>query len=543
MSERSPTIASDDPNTKIPVTTSPVSPPEWKPGRSEWLIFLCLAIISLIVSLDSSILGPVLPAISLSLNGTANETFWAGTSYLVTCAIFQPFIVSLSDAFGRRQLLFLSLTLFTLGTILCCVAQNFPTLLAGRSIQGVGGGGALALVLVIMTDIVPLRQRPKYYALIQLAWAVGLITGPMAGGGFAEHSTWRWIFYINFPFCAIGLAMVPFVVRLKAKRAALKERLLTTDWIGAFLFISSTCSFLIGVTWGGTQYAWGSWRTITPIVLGVVGIVGTLCWERYGASQPFIRLWLFSHYAAIAAYMCAVLQGLIMFAHLYYLPMYLQSVQGYGPTLSGVGLVPIIGGLIPTSIIVGSLMTKHGSCYRWAIWAGWASIVASTALLIILSSSTPTYAWILLFLTIGPSHGLVLTSLNFALQALAKERDGAYAAAMYTFMRTFGMCLGVAIGGVVVQNRLLVHLASRGLDEGVAKEAEAFILVMNGRLDGQVLGSYRDAYAEAFRNLFEVLLGIAVLAGVTSAFIKHASMDRALDSEHVFAEQEKGSDV
>ncbi|OAL00503.1 putative efflux pump antibiotic resistance protein [Phaeosphaeriaceae sp. SRC1lsM3a] len=542
MSEKSQTIALDDPTSKTHVTTTAASPPEWKPGRSEWLIFLCLAIISLIVSLDSSILGPVLPAISLSLNGTANETFWAGTSYLVTCAIFQPFIVSLSDAFGRRQLLFLSLSLFTLGTILCCVAQNFPTLLAGRSIQGVGGGGALALVLVIMTDIVPLRQRPKYYALIQLAWAVGLITGPMAGGGFAEHSTWRWIFYINFPFCAIGLAMVPFVVRLKAKRAAFKERLLKTDWVGAFLFISSTCSFLIGVTWGGTQYAWDSWRTIVPIVLGVVGIIATLCWERYGAPQPFIRLWLFKDYAAVTAYMCAVFQGLIMFAHLYYLPMYLQSVQGYGPTLSGVGLVPIIGGLIPTSIIVGSRMTKLGS-YRWAIWSGWASIVASTALLIILSDTTPTYGWILLFLTIGPSHGLVLTSLNFALQALAKERDGAYAAAMYTFMRTFGMCLGVAIGGVVVQNRLLVHLGARGLDEGVAKEAEAFILVMNERLEGPVLNLYREAYAEAFRNLFEVLLGIAVLAGGTSAFIKHASMDRELDSEHVFAEQEKGSEV
>lgn len=229
-----------------------------------------------------------------------------------------------------------------------------------------------------------------------------------------------------------------------------------------------------------------------------------------------------------------------MFAHLYYLPMYLQSVQGYGPTLSGVGLVPIIGGLIPTSIITGSLMTKHGS-YRWAIWSGWASITVSTALLIILSATTPTVGWVLLFLTIGPSHGLVLTSLNFALQALAKERDGAYAAAMYTFMRTFGMCLGVAIGGVVVQNRLMVHLGDRGLDKGIAREAEAFILVMNreGALGARELGSYREAYAETFRNLFEVLLGIAVLAGLTSAFIKHASMDRQLDSEHVFAEQEK----
>ncbi|KAJ4346501.1 uncharacterized protein N0V89_010430 [Didymosphaeria variabile] len=189
--------------------------------------------------------------------------------------------------------------------------------------------------------------------------------------------------------------------------------------------------------------------------------------------------------------------------------MYLQSVQAYGPTLSGVGLVPIIGGLIPTSIIVGGFMTRLGS-YRWAIWSGWATIIVSTALLIILSHTTPTYGWILIFLTIGPSHGLVLTSLNFALQALAKERDGAYAAAM-------------------------------GLDEHVAKDAEAFILVLNSMPDSAEMVSYRVAYAEAFRNLFEVLLGVAVLAGVASAFIKHASMDRALDSEHVLNEQEENS--
>ncbi|KAF1979111.1 MFS general substrate transporter [Bimuria novae-zelandiae CBS 107.79] len=512
--------------------------PEWKPSRSEWLVFLCLALISLIVSLDSSIIGPALPSLALSLHGTANETFWTGTSYLVTCAIFQPFIVSLSDAFGRRQLLFLSVSLFSLGTVVCCIAQNFRTLLAGRSVQGVGGGGALALVLVVMTDVVPLRQRPKYYSLVQMAWAVGLITGPITGGAIAEHTTWRWIFYINFPFCFLGLLLVPFVIKLKAPRASLTERLLKTDWLGAFLFISSTCSFLIGITWGGTQFPWGSWRTIVPIAIGAVGMLATLCFERYAAPQPFLRVWLFRERAAMAAYACAVFQGLLMFSHLYYLPLYLQSVHSYTPTLSGAGLIPIIGILIPTSVLVGTLITRWGT-YTWAIWLGWTTIIASTALLIVLSDTTPTYAWILVFLTIGPSHGLVLTSLNFSLQALAKERDGAYAAAMYTFMRSFGMCLGVAVGGTVFTNRLVVHLAARGLDERVARDAEAFIVVMNDAPNSAAWAAYRGAYAEAFRNLFEVLLGVAVVAGAVSVAIKHASMDRALDSEHMFDEPEK----
>lgn len=139
-----------------------------------------------------------------------------------------------------------------------------------------------------------------------------MLSGPVAGGGFAEHSTWRWVFYLNFPFCALGLAMIPFVVRLRGKRASLQERLTNTDWLGAFLFISSTCSFLVGITSGGTVYPWGSYRTVVPIVLGVAGIVATLCWERFGATHPFLRVWLFKNHAAMAAYICAVLQGLMV---------------------------------------------------------------------------------------------------------------------------------------------------------------------------------------------------------------------------------------
>ncbi|KAF2267505.1 MFS general substrate transporter [Lojkania enalia] len=509
---------------------------DWKPGTGEWFIFACLAVVSLVVALDATIVVPVLPAIARALSGDATDTFWTGTSYLLTCAVFQPFVVSLSDIFGRRQLLFLSVLLFTVGTVVCCVSENFTQLLAGRCVQGIGGGGTLSLGLVIMTDIVPLRQRPTYNGIIQIAWAIGTITGPLVGGLFADHSTWRWVFYINFPFCAVGLLMIPFVVRLQAKRVSLKERLLYhVDWIGSTFFIAGTSSFLIGISWGGSQYAWDSFRTLVPIILGVFGIIITLVWERYAAKTPFIRLWLFKSQPASAAYACAILQGLLMFCELYYLPIYLESAKALSATLTGVGLIPITGALLPTSVTVGALITRFGR-YRWAIWTGWAAVIASTALLIILSASTPTYGWVLLFIPIGLGHGLVLMSLNFGIQALARERDGAYAAAMYTFLRTFGMCLGVAIGGTVFQNRLAAHLRNGRLDEGIARDAEAFITVLKD-MDRNTfpVERYREAYAAALRNVFEVLTGIAALGGGMSIFISHASMDRALDSEHVMA--------
>lgn len=221
--------------------------------------------------------------------------------------------MSLSDIFGRRQLLFASVSLFTISTIICCVAQNFPQLLADRCIKGVGGGIITALTAVVITDVVPLHFRPTYYGLIQMAWVVGACLGPVAGGLIADHTTWRWTFYLNFPFCAAGLILVPIAVRLRPERGSLKHRVLhVVGWTGGFLFIASVSSFLIGISWGGQIYSWGSWRTFVPILVGIAGVVDSLVWERYGAKSPFIRLWLFEEKSAIVTYCCAILQGLLV---------------------------------------------------------------------------------------------------------------------------------------------------------------------------------------------------------------------------------------
>lgn len=251
-------------------------------------------------------------AIGSELHGTAVDTFWAGTAYLLTQSVFQPFLVSLSDIFGRRLLYLISVGFFTVGTLVCCLSHDFAHLLAGRSLQGIGGGGILALGGVILTDIVPLRERPVYLGVIQISWALGSITGPLIGGLLVQYTTWRWIFYLNFPFCAIGFLTIPIVLRLHVDRGSVKERLLSVDWVGGFLFVASTCSFLIGVTWGGSEYPWSSWRTLTPLLGGLAGMVTTILWERYGTKKPFLRLELFNSYSAISAYFGAISQGLLV---------------------------------------------------------------------------------------------------------------------------------------------------------------------------------------------------------------------------------------
>lgn len=199
-----------------------------------------------------------------------------------------------------------------MGSALCCAAHNFAELLAGRSIQGIGGGGIISMGIIIVTDIVPLRQRPKYSNFIQLAWAIGSLIGPLLGGLFAEYTTWRWIFYLNFPFCGIGFVVIFFAIRLEARRSSLGRRLLQVDWIGGTGFIGSVTSFLIGITWGGVQFPWSSFRTWLPMVVGVLGILASIAWEAYGTTRAFIRLSVFRGRSATAAYVCALAQGLLV---------------------------------------------------------------------------------------------------------------------------------------------------------------------------------------------------------------------------------------
>lgn len=223
------------------------------------------------------------------------------------------FVGSLSNIFGRSQLLFASVSLFTIGTIVCCTAHSIGSMLAGRSIQGVGGGGVIVLAQIIFTDIVPLRYRPKYLGIIQGAWALGTCLGPVLGGALAKPNLWRWVFYILLPFCGISLFLVPLTVRLDGRRKASLQNMLTRiDWIGGGLFVSSTASFLIGLSWGGNQYSWSSASTLVPLILGAVGMIATIVWERYCPFEPFLPASIFYNASAIIVYGGAFSQGFLV---------------------------------------------------------------------------------------------------------------------------------------------------------------------------------------------------------------------------------------
>lgn len=228
-----------------------------------------------------------------------------------------------------------------------------------------------------------------------------------------------------------------------------------------------------------------------------------------------------------------------MCCELYYIPFYLESVKDFSPTITGVALMPLTGALLPTSVIVGKLMSKTGR-FRWAVWLGWAVTIVGTGLLTLLDVHTQTYAWVLIFIVVGLGHGFILMSLNFSIQAMSDTHNVAYAAAMYTFTRTFGMCIGVAAGGAIFQNQLKKHLADLGLLTTVATDAEGFVARLRALPQGSPgYQNYIFAYAKSFENVFEVLTAVAALAGLLSLLIKKFSMDKKLDSEHVLRQGKK----
>lgn len=206
-----------------------------------------------------------------------------------------------------------SLTLFTVGTILCAAANDFTVMLVGRSIQGIGGGGIITLSQVIFCDIVPLRFRPKYFAIVMLSWSIGTIIGPVVGGAFVQRTTWRWVFIINFPFCVLGFVLAIFFVKLNAvAKLSLSQKLKQTDWIGAVLFVGGTTSFLIGISWGGVQYQWDSVQTLAPIIVGLAGVVVFIAWQMWIKPRSLLPVSIFYCPSAMAAFYCSLANGLVV---------------------------------------------------------------------------------------------------------------------------------------------------------------------------------------------------------------------------------------
>ncbi|KFZ15391.1 hypothetical protein V502_05633 [Pseudogymnoascus sp. VKM F-4520 (FW-2644)] len=396
---------------------------DFLPGTHLWLVLMTLSLVALMVSLDGSSISVALPVsapvnvstkgqeslklivpwiIAKQLNGTGIEALWSGTSFLLCCTVFQPSFGSFSNIFGRRPLMLTALMFFPVGTIVAGIPTNFLCMLIGRSLQGVGGGGVITLSEIIVTDLVPLRLRGQYFGIIGSMLSVGAVNGPLLGGGFSEKVSW--------------------------------SKLLRIDYAGTILFIGSSTSFLIPVTWGGVMYPWDSVQTLVPMIFGAVGLIVFPFYERSVSADPMMPMSIFKSRTAVVNYVGTLVHGLTLWSCLYYLPLYFEAVKEYSPVIAGVALFPNTFSVAPSAIMVGILIT-HTGYYRWAFWLGWILATLGMGLLCLLESNSSIPAWIFLMLVSGLGLGILFPSLVFAIQVSAKPINVAMAVAMSSFFR------------------------------------------------------------------------------------------------------------
>ncbi|KAH7408154.1 major facilitator superfamily domain-containing protein [Phaeosphaeria sp. MPI-PUGE-AT-0046c] len=519
---------------------------KFQPGWRFIAAFLSLCIIVLMAALDATSISVALPSMARALGGSAIEAFWAGTSFLLTSTIFQPVLGSFSHIFGRKSLIYISLVFFLVGSIIPAVANNFATVLAGRSIQGIGGGGIIALTEMVVVDTVPLRERGKWFSFFGMMWSFGTVVGPLLGGAFAQKVSWRWVFWINLPFLGIGTVLITVFLKLNQRHGDFLTKLREVDWVGMVLFLGSTTGFLIPITWGGVQYPWDSWRTLVPLIVSAAGIIAFIVHQEKFASHPLIRTSVFKTKSAALLYLTTVIHGIILWAILYFMPLYFEAVKGMGPIMAGVALFPWTFTVAPGAVATGIAIAVTGK-YRWANWAGWFLATLGSGLLILLKPETSTPAWIFLNLVGGIGTGILFPAMALAVQASVAVRDQAYAANMFSFFRAFGQTLGVAIGGVVFQNqmkkKLLTYPLLADMASEYSKDAAGLVEIIKGMPAGVMKDQLRESYTDALKYIWIVATVFAGVSLIATLFIDEFDMDTEMETEMGFKDKDKVKDA
>lgn len=347
-----------------------------------------------------------------------------------------------------------SVAIFVLGSGICGGATSTEMLIGGRAVQGVGAGGINMLVDIIICDLVPLRERGKFvgllFALITLATAVG----PLIGGLLAQHSSWRWVFYMNLPIGGFAILLLVLFLRVSYRKdLGFVDRVKRIDWVGNAILIASTFSILWALTYGGSKDPWSSPRIVTPLVLGLVGLALFYFYETSSfCTDPVVPPKLFANRTSSTAFILSFQHSILTMWVTYFLPVYFQSVKGSTPTRSGVELLPLVMIFPPSAAIAGGVLQKTGR-YRPIHLIGFALTTLGLGLQSLLERNTNTGLWFLFQFLIAVGLGVLISCLLPAVQANLTEAETATSTATWAFIRSIGLIWGVSIPASVFNNR------------------------------------------------------------------------------------------
>jgi EmrB/QacA subfamily drug resistance transporter len=396
-----------------------------------------------LAALDQTIVSTAIRRIGDDLHGLSLQA-WVTTSFLITSTLTTPLYGKLSDIYGRKQLFLIAISIFVTGSALCGLSTSMYMLAAFRAFQGLGAGGLFALAIAILADIVSPQQRPRYMGYMMAVFATSSVLGPVVGGFLSGQSSilgitgWRWIFYVNVPIGLFALVVVNKVLRLPARHGTAR-----VDWRGAVAMVVCLVPLLV-VAEQGREWGWGSPVALLCYLLGVAGLAAFIWAEDRAGNDALIPLRMFRIRAFAIGSAQSVILGVGMFGGLASIPLYLQIVKGASPMKAGLLLLPLVGALMATSLIVGRISTRTGKLRRYPIM-GTLFLMASMLLLSTVHAGTPLWPTDLYMALFGIGLGMCMQTIQLSMQNAADPRDIGVASAANTFFRQLGGTLGTAV--------------------------------------------------------------------------------------------------
>ncbi len=488
--------------------------------RTVWLIFGALMASMFLSSLDQSIVGTAMPTIVGELNGVAHQG-WVVTAYILAIAIVMPLYGKFGDLWGRRWPFLVAIGLFTVASAGAGFAQSFGELVAWRGVQGLGGGGLMILSQAIIADIVPAKDRGKYMGPMGALFGIAAVVGPLLGGVFTEHASWRWCFWLNIPVGIAAFATAYVTLKLPSHRSGKP-----IDWLGILFMVLGTSGLVLAASWtswsGQHGYDWSN-TGLVALVAGTVACIALFILVELRAVEPILPLRLFKNPTFTIATLIGFILGAGMFASLAFLPTFLQMSTGVGVTESGYLMLPMMAGVMLTAIGSGIAITKTG---RYKAFPVVGLIVTAAGLMWLTRISGDMSLWVFgaMIFVLGAGMGLVMQPIVLAVQNAVDPHELGTATSANNFFREIGAAVGTAVFSTIFTTALFSKLKDVFADAPAAGAAAGITPDAVQQLPEPYKSGVIDAFAGTLAPSFWYFVPIVLLGLLLAFFLKEVKL-------------------